>query len=293
MRFLAPFSRSRRRKEADSLVSRRSCCSPRGDEVEGFALLEASASSRRRLRPKRRCWGRRWLGFALHNVKLPEQLPVSFGHWVNVRVTGNDRAVVRPINLSFHQFTPNRICEGVKAKTGEGLAFSFLFAQNVIVWLMLPLPLAAQYWFQMCSQKLHGIQLIALSPQAHPDEMKVVGHQAVGWAEQLFASSRVKHEFTKLGVKDRCQPPAGTFLQRVRPKHNCVALVLVPFQSGKLPLSRWSHIADMELPPLNVKDVPPPCSRRANEVSSPVATDVKWMSVSANPPPHVGGYNAS
>jgi len=81
----------------------------------------------------------------------------------------------------------HRVGERVEAKTREGSAPSFLFAQDMIVRLMLPLATATQGRFKMRAQKFHGVELIALAAQAHPDEVQMIGHETVSGAEKLFA----------------------------------------------------------------------------------------------------------
>ena len=295
MSFLAPSPRSRRREEADSFVAtegtRRSRCNRRSDGTEGFGLLEASAFLRRRLRPQRRCWRRGWFGFALRDVKLPEQLPVSLGHRVNVRVARNNRATVRPINLSFHQSTTDRIRERVEAEPTEGVAFSFLFAQDVIVRLMLPLPSAAQHRLQMRSQEFHSIQMISFAPHSHPHEMKMVGHQAVGWTEKLFACGGVEHQLPELEMKCRRQPSASPFLKRIRPEHNGVALISMPLQTWEFAFARWSHFGCMQAVQVNVNNRRR-CSRRRKEADSLARSATSSRRCVRLPPPYVGGYNA-
>src|SRR5206468_12662371 len=98
---------------------------------------------------------------------------------MNGRITRNNCSAVRPVAFLPYQFIAHRIGERVEAKTREGVAPSFLFAQDVIVRLMLPLATAAQGRFKMRAQKFHGVELIALAAQAHPDEVQMIGHETV------------------------------------------------------------------------------------------------------------------
>ncbi len=280
MSFLAPHPRSRRRKEADQI------------RFWPIHLLTSVAtgvfgSLRRRLwlQQRRARWGR--LSFARRGVEFPKQIPIAVLHRMNIRVTRDDSAAVRPINLSLNQFSPYRIRQRVKAKAAKRIPLAFFLPQNVVMWLVLPLTPTAQGRFQMRSQKLHGVELIAFSLHSHPNEMQMIRHQAIGRTEKLFPHCRVQHQFSKPGVKCGRQPTPRALLQSVRPKYNRVALIPVPFQSREFALRRRSHGPGMELPPGDVKR---PRRRRGDEAR--VATGVKRGKNATNPPPYVGGYHA-
>ena len=279
---------SRRRKEADSFVA---------VEVTRRIKREPSASSRRRLRAQRWSRRRRQFGLAFGNIQFPKQLPISFLHRMNIWVAGNDGTAERPIPLFANQFVAHRIGQSVKAKARKRISFSFLLAQDVVVWLMLPLTAVAQGWLKVGAEKLHGVELIALPAHAHPDEMKMVGHQAVSWAEKSFTCGGMEHQFTKLGVQGWRQPSACALLQRVRPKHHSGTLILVPFQSREFAFAWWRHDVDMDMgfTPRNVKTVAQSTApvaadvRRRTKSTSALSTSTRrWL---PNPPPYVGGYD--
>ena len=171
---------------------------------------------------------------------------------MNAWITRNNCSAVRPVAFLPYQFIAHRIGERVEAKTREGVAPSFLFAQDVIVRLMLPLATATQGRFKMRARKFHGVELIALAAQAHPDEMQMIGHETVGGAEKLFARGGVEHQFAKHGVERRREPTPRPFFQRVRPEDNGVTLVMMPSQSWKLPFVRRDHAAYMEISAVDV-----------------------------------------
>lgn len=277
---------SRRRKEADSFVT---------TEVTRRTKREPLASSRRRLRAQRWSRRRRQFSLAFGDIQFPKQLPISFLHRMNIWVAWNDGTAERPIPLFASQLTAYRIGQRVKAETRKRVSFPFLLAQDVVVWLMLPLTTVAQGWLKVGAEKLHGVELIALSAHAHPDEMKMVGHQAVGRAEKLFACGGMKHQFTKLGVQGWCQPSACALLQRICPKHYGVTLILMPFQSREFAFARWSHNVDMDFAPRYVKTVAQSTAPVADDVrrrtqSTPRSTSSRrWLPI---PPPYVGGYDA-
>jgi len=55
-------------------------------------------------------------------------------------------------------------------------------------------------------EEFNGVPLVALNGQSDPDEMQVVGHQAIGGAKKPFARAGVELEFAKLLVKTVVQP---------------------------------------------------------------------------------------
>lgn len=296
MKFAPQSFRSCRREEADQTNPR---------PIHLLTSVATSASSCRLLRAQRWSRRRRRFGLARGHEQFPEQLPISFLHRMHIWVAGNDGAAEKPVHFPLYQFRAHRIGQRVKAETRKRISLPILLAQDVIVGLMLPLTTVAQGWLKVGAEKLHGVELIALPAHAHPDEMKMVGHQAVGGAVKSFAGGGMKHQFTKPRVQDWGQPSACAFLQRIRPKHHGVTLILMSFQSREFPFARWRHDVDMEFTPRNVKTVaqsPATRSRRRTEAdqiklsafhlltSGATSTSSRrWLRI---PPPHVGGYDA-
>ena len=62
----------------------------------------------------------------------------------------------------------------------------------------------------------------------------MIGHEAVGWTEQMFTCGGMEHEFPERCVKGWRKPVARARFQSVRPEDHSVALVMVPFQAGQL-----------------------------------------------------------
>ena len=89
-------------------------------------------------------------------------------------------------------------------------------------------------WTQMFPEKLHAVALIRIAPQAQPEKMKVVGHQAVSGTPETFARGRVKHHFPKPGVKKSVEPSGGAQGQGQSPVDGGIALVIFARQSGEI-----------------------------------------------------------
>ena len=160
---------------------------------------------------------------------------------MKVRVAGNDRTAIRPIAFTLHQLIAYWIGQRVETKTSKGITPPFLFAQDMIVRLMLPLATAAQRWFKMRAQEFHRVELVAFPAQTHPDEMQMVRHEAISRTEKLFSCGGVKHKFAKNGMESGREPSACAFFQSICPEDDRVALVMMPFQSWKFSFARWNH----------------------------------------------------
>ena len=59
---------------------------------------------------------------------------------------------------------------------------------------------------ELSAKESHRVELIGLQPQAHPHQVEVVRHQAVGGAEQALSGGRMQQKFPKGGVEALIQP---------------------------------------------------------------------------------------
>ena len=55
---------------------------------------------------------------------------------------------------------------------------------------------------EMFAQEFHPVALIGVAAQAHPEQMGMIGHETIGWANQSLARGDVKHHFPKLRVEN-------------------------------------------------------------------------------------------
>jgi hypothetical protein len=83
--------------------------------------------------------------------------------------------------------------------------------------------------------------LVSFKAQAHPHEMKMIRHQAVGWTKQVLSGGRVKHQFAKILVKCIIHPARGTVLNSHGPMHDRVSLVVPAFEAREMFLVRVIH----------------------------------------------------
>ena len=63
----------------------------------------------------------------------------------------------------------------------------------------------------------------------------MVRHQAVGGTEEIFARSRVQHEFPEREMEILRKPASAPLLQRVRPENHRVPLIKMLFEPWKIP----------------------------------------------------------
>jgi hypothetical protein len=74
----------------------------------------------------------------------------------------------------------------------------------MIMGLMLPVSTGSEFRFEMCSQKLHCVQLIRPAPETHPNKVKVIWHEAIGRAIERLTRRGVKHHLPEGGMEPQC-----------------------------------------------------------------------------------------
>jgi hypothetical protein len=95
----------------------------------------------------------------------------------------------------------NGIGQDVKADFRKSAPFPFFIPQDVVVGLMLE-TMRLQERPEMFAQEFHPVALIGVAAQAHPEQMGMIGHETIGWANQSLARGDVKHHFPKLRVEN-------------------------------------------------------------------------------------------
>lgn len=146
------------------------------------------------------------------------------------RHNGSD---IRPVFRALDQFCPAGIIQEVKANFAESLPDSLARPQDVVVRLMLK-PVRTQGRAQMLAQKLQTVSLIRVTAQPHPDQVNVVGHQAIGETEQSFPRGGVQHDFAKLRVEGGVEPAGAAQGHRHGPVDDGVALIMFPGQAWQI-----------------------------------------------------------
>ncbi len=152
---------------------------------------------------------------------------------MGLRITGNDRVRERPLVGLFHQFGAQWIFQDLMTDAGEGVAFPFPRFQDVIVGLMLELS-RRKVRFQMGAEKRHGVELIRVPTQPHPDKVKMIRHQAVGGAEQALPRCRMQHQFPEGPMKRRAKPAGLPQRHRKRPMNHGVSLIMFAGQPWQM-----------------------------------------------------------
>jgi len=83
----------------------------------------------------------------------------------------------------------------------------------------------------MFAKELHAQALIGIEAQSHPDEVEMVGHQTVGWAEKAFTRRSVEHDFAKESLERLVEPTGTAHGNRHRPVDDGVTLVVLTWQT--------------------------------------------------------------
>ena len=115
----------------------------------------------------------------------------------------------------------------------EGTRRLFRERHDVIVRLMLKLRRLKQRT-ELGAEKLHPVTLVGVTAHAHPDEMNVVRHEAVGRAEQSFPGRRVQQQLAEGSVETVVQPALGAAGDGQGPEHDGIGLVKLAFQPREI-----------------------------------------------------------
>lgn len=167
-------------------------------------------------------------------VMFPKPRPVICVEWIQLRVAWNNRTQIGPVGGRLDQSSVKRIEKYVvSAGDAEGAAVTFPGPQDVIVGLMLETGLA-EAWPQLGAKEFDPIALVRVVTEAHPNEMQVIWHQAIGWAKQTLTRGRMKHQFPKSGMKPGVEPTSSAMRNRHGPENNRVCLVKLTAESRKI-----------------------------------------------------------
>src|SRR5438045_1148184 len=110
-------------------------------------------------------------------------------------------------------------------RASERISSPLFFLEHMVVRLMLEF-LLRKPGFEVRSQESHAIELIRIQAEAHPNQVQMIGHEAIRRTEQALASGGVKHHFTERGVKSLVQPALSPVRDRKRPVNHGIALVV-------------------------------------------------------------------
>lgn len=172
--------------------------------------------------------------FTHRGMPLPKPFPMAEAERIDAGISRDDCAAVPPLVRPFHQAGAERVEEHViSAGQAQSAALSFLWRRHVVVGLMLETSRLQQVT-EVGAQKRHRVTLIGIVSQAHPDQVNVIGHQAVGGAEQSLARGGVEHHLAEAGVKPVVEPAGGAVGDGEGPENDCVALVELASQSRKV-----------------------------------------------------------
>jgi len=194
----------------------------------------ALSQARLRGRAQRRNRRRRRFSLTFTNIELPKRLPEIGSRGMQVRIALHHGSGKRPICDVLDEICPNWICQHIKARAGERSTPALFLAQDVIISLILKL-VRSEQGRESSAQETHRIELIALTPHAHPYKMQMIRHETIDGTPDLLPSRCVEHEFAKPVVEDVVEPSRGALFERKSPHHNRVSLVVAPQQPRQVP----------------------------------------------------------
>ncbi len=197
------------------------------------------------------------------------------------RIAGHHRTQKRPVPFPLYQPGSDGIGQGVKTETGKGVAFSFFFAQDMIMRLMLPFASVPQRGFQIDAQEFHGVQLVRVAAQSQPDQMKMIRHETISRAKEMCTHGCMEHHFPEIGMERRREPSSDTSFNCIGSENDRMALIMMSFQARQVALGFKAHaFVSRRKSQSSSFD----CSRRRKE-----ADNGEEMC----PSPHAGGYGSS
>lgn len=148
-------------------------------------------------------------------------------------ITRHNGPAKRPHFRLLDQPPANRVRQNIEADPGKGILFALFLAQHVVVRLMLE-AMRAQRRAKMFAQKFHAVALDCIAAQAHPEQMNVVGHQAISRAKQTFARGCVEQHLPEVRVEIFVEPARATQRQGHRPMNDGATLLILAREAGKI-----------------------------------------------------------
>ena len=200
---------------------------------DGFMGSPAAALPLQRRVPQGRCG--RWRRFccAILCVQLPKDFPKVFLERMQIGIARHDTAEKRPVACVLDERSANRIFQHIKAHPRKDAPPAHMLAEDSIAGLMLEF-MRCEERIEILTQEFHRIELITRSPQTHPHEMRVIGHETVCGATQGFSHASVQDQLTAFLMEQLVQPALLSLLKGLRPMNHCMSLILVTFQPGQM-----------------------------------------------------------
>ncbi len=124
-------------------------------------------------------------------VDLPKTIPVIFGSGIECRVAGDHGSKIRPLVPRMRMVRSYGILENVVAGRAQGIAFSFVIAQHMVVGLALQTS-RSERRSDVFAEEFGGLDLIAIGVETEPEKVPVIGHQNVGRTNEAMAGAGVQ-----------------------------------------------------------------------------------------------------
>ena len=149
-------------------------------------------------------------------------------------IPGHDRSQIWPVRRRFHRLGLPRVEQHViRAGDAERVPLPSFGRQDVIMRLMLKFRRPEERP-ELRTEKLDPVALVRFAADSHPDEMNMVGHEAISGANQALSRGGVQHNFAKRGVETVREPALSAVCNGHGPEYHGIRLIELALEARKV-----------------------------------------------------------
>lgn len=168
-------------------------------------------------------------------MDAPKPEPVVVGTRVEFGIAGYAAAGEGVVLPAGNQAGAHRVLHDVVGDGVEGIAFALVFAEDVVVSLLLP-SRRDEVRREVLAEKLDREALVRGSGRADPQQMHVIRHQRVAGASQMIAGASVQEDVLPGVMKGGREPAGGATFERKRPMDEGVAAIVLAGEAREVAL---------------------------------------------------------
>ena len=152
------------------------------------------------------------------------------------RIPGDHHADVRIFPPIVHNRRPNRIQTYIITGIPKCVAGALSLSEYMIMCAVLEVD-GGTFVLDMLSQERRRVQLVRFAGLSNPDQMNMVGHDAVNRTAYAVTGAGVQQALAKAGVELVVQPAGLSSNRGVCPEDAGAALVIYAVQSREVALA--------------------------------------------------------